>query len=297
MRRRFNQGKRELEDFLVRFFPAGNYSFIVPQGCTEIDVFLVGGGGGGGNGYAKSGGGSGYTRTYKKSNTSSGSYNDWIKDGDAIKVTPGESIEVVVGAGGEPGTRTSGRNPVSGNDGGRSYIAVKNDKGVYTVYDAGGGQGGYTTTASDGYPKYADGGTGCTDAGGWGTKAQASYSDGIQAPRRSSNRGIPGTSQNRTTRDFGESEYSMNAGGTSGHKGNDGKESPLRSSGYSAGSGEDGIDYSSGNTYPRSEGGAGYGGAGGCGGISENSGHAYGSGQGGRGGDGTVVIRGKRYKK
>lgn len=50
MRRRFEYKDRELEDFLIRFYPAGNYTWIVPGGCTEVDVFLVGGGGAGHNG-------------------------------------------------------------------------------------------------------------------------------------------------------------------------------------------------------------------------------------------------------
>lgn len=54
MRRRFFDKNRELEDFLIRFYPAGNYTWVVPGGCTEVDVFLVGGGGGSGN--RKSGG-------------------------------------------------------------------------------------------------------------------------------------------------------------------------------------------------------------------------------------------------
>lgn len=45
MRRRFENKDRELEDFLIRFYPAGNYTWIVPKGCREVDVFLVGGGG------------------------------------------------------------------------------------------------------------------------------------------------------------------------------------------------------------------------------------------------------------
>lgn len=47
MRRRFEYKERELEDFLIRFYPAGNYTWIVPDGCFLVDVFLVGGGGGG----------------------------------------------------------------------------------------------------------------------------------------------------------------------------------------------------------------------------------------------------------
>lgn len=46
MRRRFEYKERELEDFLIRFYPAGNYTWIVPDGCFLVDVFLVGGGGG-----------------------------------------------------------------------------------------------------------------------------------------------------------------------------------------------------------------------------------------------------------
>lgn len=44
MRRRFEYKDRELEDFLIRFYPAGNYTWIVPDGCFLVDVFLVGGG-------------------------------------------------------------------------------------------------------------------------------------------------------------------------------------------------------------------------------------------------------------
>lgn len=46
MRRRFEYKDRELEDFLIRFYPAGNYTWVVPDGCFSVDVFLVGGGGG-----------------------------------------------------------------------------------------------------------------------------------------------------------------------------------------------------------------------------------------------------------
>lgn len=87
MRRRFFDKNRELEDFLIRFYPAGNYTWVVPAGCTEVDVFLVGGGGGSGNG---SGAGSGYTKTYKRNNIG-------IKQGSQISVTPGQEINIIVG--------------------------------------------------------------------------------------------------------------------------------------------------------------------------------------------------------
>lgn len=58
MRRRFEYKDRELEDFLIRFYPAGNYTWIVPEGCFSVDVFLVGGGGSG----SSAGGGGGGVR-------------------------------------------------------------------------------------------------------------------------------------------------------------------------------------------------------------------------------------------
>lgn len=69
MRRRFEDKDRELEDFIIRFYPAGNYTWIVPEGCFSVDVFLVGGGGsgsstGGGGGYGGGGGGVRYSMVY-----------------------------------------------------------------------------------------------------------------------------------------------------------------------------------------------------------------------------------------
>ena len=45
--RRSMMGKRK-KLFIKRFYPAGNYTWIVPRGCTSVDVFLVGGGSGAG---------------------------------------------------------------------------------------------------------------------------------------------------------------------------------------------------------------------------------------------------------
>jgi hypothetical protein len=85
MRRRLLQKNRELEDFIIRFYPAGNYTWTVPSGCREVDVFLVGGGCGGNRGYSDTGGAGGYTKTFKKDTSG------W-RDGDAIPVIPGQSI-------------------------------------------------------------------------------------------------------------------------------------------------------------------------------------------------------------
>lgn len=289
MRRRLFNKKKKLNFTYCRFFPAGHYTFTVPQGCYEIDLFMVGGGGGGGNGYSEAGGGgSGYTKTYKKSNESSGSYNDWVKDGDSIPVMPGQVINIHVGAGGFGGIKTDGRNPNYGNDGDNTVVSING-----TQYIAEGGKAYHGEKADDGYRLCASGGTGASTAGGWGSsyKAGASFSDGVQPPRRHSAAHYSGISQGHTTRDFGEIEFEPNAGGTSGAKGSYGKDSPLRSTGHTAGSGKDGENYGSFDIYSYSEGGAGYGGAGGSGGVDERSGSAYGSGKGGKGGDGTVIIR------
>ena len=42
--RRSMMGRKKLQLFTKRFYPAGNYTWIVPKGCREVDVFLVGGG-------------------------------------------------------------------------------------------------------------------------------------------------------------------------------------------------------------------------------------------------------------
>ena len=56
-------GSREKKLFIKRFFPAGSYTWTVPAGCTEVDVFLVGGGGASGYGIGGGGGGGGCTKT------------------------------------------------------------------------------------------------------------------------------------------------------------------------------------------------------------------------------------------
>lgn len=91
MLRRSINNKREKQLFIKRFYPAGTYTWTVPTGCEEVDVFLVGGGGGSGNG---SGAGSGYTKTFKKDSIG-------VKQGNQVSVVPGQSIEIIVGKGGE----------------------------------------------------------------------------------------------------------------------------------------------------------------------------------------------------
>lgn len=111
MRRRFENKDRELEDFIIRFYPAGNYTWVVPDGCFSVDVFLVGGGG--------------YTKTFKSDS------KGW-KDGEAIAVKPGQSISITVGKGGAEVYQAEQNSP--GKDGGYSQF-------MNSSYRANGGKG------------------------------------------------------------------------------------------------------------------------------------------------------------
>lgn len=246
MRRRFEYKDRELESFLIRFYPAGNYTWIVPDGCFLVDVFLVGGGGSG----SSAGGGGGYTKTFK-------SDNEGWKDGEAIAVKPGQSIPITVGAGGARVYQGAQNSP--GEDGGcsqfmsSSYVA-NGGKGADKRKGGEGGSAGSSTYTQDGA---SDGGN--TSGGGFGV--------------------IKG--QGHTTRDFGESGGKRNAGGGSGET-ETGVVFQGGISDYSEGSGKGGSTDGSG------KGGGGYGGGGG--GVRSYNVFS------GAGGDGTVLIRGKRYK-
>ena len=146
MRRRFENKDRELEDFIIRFYPAGNYTWIVPDGCFSVDVFLVGGGGGGSDVF---GGGGGYTKTFKKDTTG------W-RDGDAISVTPSQIIPIIVGKGGKAGAASLDSPNVDAGDGGHSQF-------MNSAYRAEGGQGGKWKSLKGG-----DGGSGGGGVGkGW----------------------------------------------------------------------------------------------------------------------------------
>lgn len=233
--------QRKLLFFQKRFFPAGNYTWIVPPGCTEVDVFLVGGGGGG----SGDAGGSGYTKTFKSDN------NGW-RDGNSIPVSAGETIQIIVGSGGK------GAESGAANNGGYSQF-------MNSSYRANGGKGG--TQSSGG-----NGGSG----GGPGNGG----TDGGDGDVGNWTEDIAGKGQGHTTKDFGESNGKINAGGGSGQMGN---YTPGYSD-YQEGKGGNGEGGAS-----AGKGGGGYGGGGGT---------YYGSGTlGGKGGDGTVLIRYYAYQK
>lgn len=272
MKRRAIGGKKKL--FLKRFYPAGNYTWTVPAGCTEVDVFLVGAGGGSG-GYtnmwgAWGAGGGGYTKTFRGKGYIKPASGTWMgtdkegRDGDAIIVTPGQIIPIIVGAG-----------VVNGNGG---YTQFMNNN-----YRADGGK-----TASS----YTNGGDGGSAGGSWWSVNNFANGDGATDGGST----LLSTGQGHTTRDFGEPSGKRNAGGGStGYAGpNDNGYRPNKgASDYIPGSGQYPPNiYVSDKWLQVQYGGGGYGGGASSGNNSANNGGAPLSG-----GDGTVLLRYWAYEE
>ncbi len=142
---------------------AGSYTFVVPAGCCSITVDLYGGGGGGAcNGCGNAGGGGGAFARKK------------------VKVGPGQTFTVVVGAGGHGSTSGSnlcGYQAKGGSDGGNStfggFVAAgggklarrKKGQGGYGTAGAGGKACGGDKNHAGGAGAYANGGPGGGGAG------------------------------------------------------------------------------------------------------------------------------------
>lgn len=112
----------------LTFSIAGTYSLVVPTGVTSIAAIAIGGGGGGGGcsaaATASGAGGGGGALTYS----------------NAISVTGGETLTVVVGVGGTGGAITG----TAGGGGGDSYIR----RSATDLLLAKGGSGGLGNTAA-----------------------------------------------------------------------------------------------------------------------------------------------------
>lgn len=223
-------------------------TFTVPSKVTSIDVFLVGGGGPGTRGsktYSSygAGGGSGYTTTVK-----------------SIPVTPGDTIPVIVGAGGvavsNSSTIVNGGESSFGN-----YAKALGGSSSSSFSDVGGpgGSGG--------------GGLMCGPGGSNGSNGQSGTSKTI-----SNLSGGPG--QGETTRAFGESSGTLYAGGGGAAGGYAGEVSTGGGGGGGAG-----LWYNSaGNAIVSVAGTPNTGGGGGGGTLS-------GGGWGANGGSGIVIVR------
>jgi len=130
----------------ISFTTPGTYSWTVPtdilDGITVVAVGGGGGGGGAGNANGKGGGGGGALAYVNK-----------------ISVTPGETLTVRVGTGGQPGIVPTS----TASDGGNSYVK----RGAISLVEAGGGKKG-NDISLDGNFNGGLGGTVIVGAGGSG---------------------------------------------------------------------------------------------------------------------------------
>ena len=146
-----------------KFTNTGSTSWTVPQSVTSIEYLVVGGGGGGGSWVGAGGGGGGF------------------RSGSLTGLTPGSSLGVVVGAGGNGSARVSNSTScsVNGNSSTLSTVTASGGGGGGTWTDcaglaggSGGGGGnsnrGLGTAGQGNDGGNGDGGTGGNYAGGGG---------------------------------------------------------------------------------------------------------------------------------
>lgn len=236
-------------------------TWVVPSLVYSVEVFCVGGGGGAGgysnvhvDDYGCGGAGGGYT-TRK-----------------TISVTPGESLAIIIGAGGAGGGKAGNTEEVSresGGDGGTSGVM----RGNTWLASANGGKGSVVDRSAG-----ANGGSG----GGaarvrWSSLVGGSYggtggSNGSDGQSGSTQANYGGTGQGTTTKDWDGTVYAGGGGGYGSLQAGAGGEG-----GGAAASLRGGV---------RSNGTNGTGGGGGAGGCSSSSSYP-----GGNGGSGIVLVR------
>ena len=191
----------------IRFLTSGTLTFTNLNGADGgIDVFLVGGGGGtkwsvAGNVYS-GGAGGGYTQT-----------------GKAITVTTNTPYTIDIGAGG-----------IGAADGGTTSAFGLSASGGGSPASSAGAAGG---SGGGGYVHASASGTSASGAGNGGSDG----SDGVTA---GSGGGDGGKGQGTTTREFGEENGKLYAGGGAGAS-NKGGVSPVGGAGGGGNMGSDGA--------------------------------------------------------
>lgn len=220
----------------IKFTKSQNW--VVPDGIKKIDIFCCGGGGGaGGTVETTTVDGIAYLNYYYYGSTGAGGYTNTVL---SYNVTPGQTLNITVGAGGAAGTYyhyqkdngnnehlgnvTSTSSVTNGSAGGASSVVLNGT----TVVSAAGGQGGNKNISSN-YVNGVNGGSGSASSGcrvyayTGGTDAQADYvyfpseegKDGANGSRSGYNNlktfvyeenkyGAGGTGQGRTTKAFAE---------------------------------------------------------------------------------------------
>jgi len=236
-------------------YSAGTYSFSVPAGITSITVkaWGAGGGGGAGNGGSGSGGnggGGGYTK-------------------GVFAVTPGETLDIVVGSGGSNATV----NRTAGSGGG--YSAVKRSSTILVEAGGGGGGGGGIGTRAGGAGGAGGGTNGVNGSGGSG-----GASGGSRGTSSGPGNGGGGTGSG-VTGSVGAANAGGNGGGFSGSNCSASVTNTQGGNGGYGGGGGGGTDSSS--CSDGGGGGSGFYGGGGGGSTTSSRG-----GGGGGGGSGTI---------
>jgi hypothetical protein len=121
---------RTIPPATITFASPGTSTFVVPPGVFSIGASVTGGGGGGGGG--------GYGTGGESSGSGGGGGSGYTSTG-SISVTPGETLTVVVGAGGLAGASHYSRSAIgNGGNGGASTLS----RGASTLLTAAAGNGG-----------------------------------------------------------------------------------------------------------------------------------------------------------
>lgn len=135
-------GKKKMFEYIVRFYPAGTYTWRAPKETKSVDAFLVGGGSGGVRNQTRlMSGAGGETKTYKSDLTG-------YRDGNAIPIIDDTDMQVVVGSGG-PGTSGTGYVSQGGSSSFGGYIALGGYINVTVGTITGGSSGLYYTTTQN----------------------------------------------------------------------------------------------------------------------------------------------------
>lgn len=224
--------------------------FTVPYGVTSVDVFLVGGGASGANN-GEMGGGAGYTKTIK-----------------GLAATQGQSVSVVIGAGGNSSIASFGEGIGGGQSSFDSYVVV--------------GGNAYLKKDSWQYPKGGSGG------GGIGGKGGADGSDGYYSD---GDLFTVASGQHTTTRAFGETSNTLYAGGGGGASQTSNISGFLPPGVGGVGGGGTGSNGERFGSPPASYGTSNTGGGGGGGLRFQNNSIVDVKQKGGNGGSGIVIVR------
>jgi hypothetical protein len=178
----------------TQLYTNGTHTLSVPAGVTSMSAFVVGGGGGAS--------GCPTIQGFDQSGAGAGGGSAW----GTFSVTPGEVLDIQVGAGGSGGTRGSTAGG-DGGDGGTSYI--RRDGQLILQATGGTGREWQTTNwAAGGQGSLGTGVTGQANNGGSSGGSNSSYAGG--------GGGAGGYSGNGGAGAYGSSDGTQGSGGGGG---------------------------------------------------------------------------------